>query len=49
MQNGNEFWKNQGNLSCGVDSYEQPTAGLTEYKVPKKHCSGKHKKPRVKK
>ncbi len=49
MRNGNGFLKYLGNLSCGVDSYEQPIERLTDYQVQKKHYSGKHKNPRLKK
>ena len=45
MRNGNSLLKDQGNLSGGVDSYEQPIERLTDYKVQKKHYSGKEKKP----
>jgi hypothetical protein len=49
MRNGNEFLKYQVSLSGGVDSYEQPIERLTDYKVQKKHYSGKHQNPRLKK
>jgi len=36
-------------LSFDVDSYEQPLARPTNYKVEKKHYSGKQEKPRLEK
>jgi len=44
MWNGNELLKYQGNLSCGVDSYDQPLERLTDSKVQKRHYSGTPKK-----
>lgn len=49
MWNGNDLLKYQGKLSGGVDSYEHPITRLTDYKLQKKHYSGKHKSPRLKK
>lgn len=35
MRNGNGFLKYLGNLSCGVDSYEQPSKDLQTIKFRK--------------